>query len=452
MSITAAINSAVSGLRAQGAQLSAVSENLANSSTIAYKNREIDFNSLVVGNTTRNGFSGGGVIFRANQAMESQGLLETTDSGTDMGINGSGFFVVSDDIDNQPSGYTYSRNGNFKKDEDGFLVNSEGVYLMGQRTDDTGRVISLAQNDLSSVEPVNVGAVAGTAQATQNVRFDLNLPADDVIFNPLDTAAGGRHNTNVQIFDALGIGHDIPITWVKEGVNQWTATFEEPKQKDTNGLVDTLANPVSAGGTDFVEVGASGSNVLTINFNGDGTIASFVPADTTITIPTFAQGALAPQTINLDMGAIGSSNGVTQFSGSTATPKLETFFVDQDGVRFGQLSNVEINNEGLVEAIFENGVVLPIYQVPIATFQNPYGLSQVNGTIYDEADNAGVMILKQPGQGDAGEIVANSIEMSTTDTASEFNKMIISQQAYSANAQVVSTADELFDELIAAVR
>ena len=175
MSITAAINSAVSGLRAQGAQLSAVSENLANSSTIAYKNREIDFNSLVVGNTTRNGFSGGGVIFRANQAMESQGLLETTDSGTDMGINGRGFFVVSDDVNNQPSGYTYSRNGNFRKDEDGFLVNSEGVYLMGQRTDDTGSIISLAQNDLSSVEPVNVGAVAGTAQATSNIRFDLNL-------------------------------------------------------------------------------------------------------------------------------------------------------------------------------------------------------------------------------------------------------------------------------------
>ena len=97
-------------------------------------------------------------------------------------------------------------------------------------------------------------------------------------------------------------------------------------------------------------------------------------------------------------------------------------------------------------------MVLPIYQVPIATFQNPRGLTHVNGTIYDEAQTAGVLILKQPGQGDAGEIVANSLEMSTTDTAAEFNKMIISQQAYSANAQVVSTADELFDELLAAVR
>lgn len=444
MSITAAISSAVSGLRAQGAQLSAVSENLANSSTIAYKNREIDFNSLVVGNTTRSGFSGGGVIFRAHQELESQGLLETTDSGTDMGINGRGFFVVSDDINNQPSGYNFSRNGNFVKNEDGFLVNSEGMFLMAQRTDENGNVISLASNDLTSTEPVNVGAVAGTAQATENITFDLNVPADAPLFDALNPGDGGQYNSSVQIYDALGIGHDIALIWTKTAVNEWSVEFDSLTQVDTVPPLDSLNG-------DFIDVG-NGTNTMTVSFNGDGSLAAFNPATPQITIPTLVQGGLVPQVIDLDMGTIGQTDGVSQFAGTTAEPNLEIFFIDQDGVRFGQLSNVEINNEGLVEAIFENGVVLPIYQVPIATFQNPRGLTHVNGTIYDEAQTAGVLILKQPGQGDAGEIVANSLEMSTTDTAAEFNKMIISQQAYSANAQVVSTADELFDELLAAVR
>ncbi len=436
MSITTAISSAVSGLRAQGAQLAAVAENLANSSTIAFKNREIDFNSLVVGNTTRSGFSGGGVIFRAHQELESQGLLRTTDSATDISLNGRGFFVVSDDTNNQPSGFNFSRNGNFSKDQDGFLVNSEGMFLMGQRTDDTGAIISLASNDLTSVEPVNVGAVAGTAQETTIVRFDLNLPAD--------SATGSTFTNAFQIFDALGIAHQITTQWTKNGPNDWSAVFGTPVQ------VDTVPPVLSA---DYL---VGGFNVPTaqidITFNGDGSIATFNPNPPSITLDNFVAGALSPQPITLDLGTIGLTDGVSQFAGTTATPDIEIFFIDQDGVRFGQLSSVEINNEGLVEAIFENGVVLPIYRIPVATFQNPRGLTHINGTIYDEADAAGILVLKRPGQGDAGDIVANSLELSTTDTAEEFNKMIISQQAYAANAQVISTADELFDELLAAVR
>ncbi len=436
MSITAAIGSAVSGLRAYGAQLSAVSENLANSNTIAFKNREIDFNSLVVGNTTRSGFSGGGVIFRAHQEMESQGLLKTTDSSTDIAINGRGFLVVSDDVTNTPSAFNYSRNGNFTKDADGFLVNSEGMFLMGQRTDDTGAIISLASNDLTSTEAVNVGSVAGTAQATTELRFDLNLPANAGI--------GDNYNNSVQIFDALGVAHQITINWEKTATNTWRATFQQPTQ------VDTVPPVPSA---DYL-VGAlpSLTDVIDITFNGDGTIAGFVPAIPQFTLTNFVAGALAPQTVSLDLGTVGLTDGVTQFSGTTVIPDIEIFFIDQDGVRFGQLSSVEINGEGLVEAIFENGVILPIYRIPIATFQNPRGLTHINGTIYDESDDAGVLVLKRPGQGDAGDMIANALEMSTTDTAEEFNKMIISQQAYAANAQVVSTADELFDELLAAVR
>ncbi len=440
MTITTAMSTAVSGLRAQGAQLSAVSENLANSSTIAYKNREIDFNSLVVGNTTRSGFSGGGVIFRAHQEMEAQGLLQTTDSGTDIALNGRGFFTVTDDPQNQSPGYTFTRNGGFVRNEDGYLVNNEGMILLGQRTDDTGAIISLASNDLTSLEPININAIAGTADPTANIRYDLNLPADA----PISAGPADDFTNSVQIFDALGIAHDLQVTWSKTNTNEYTATFGQLTLAGTN-------TPSMPGVAPIIDVGGTGGNTLTIQFNGDGSINNF-SSPRNITIPGFTLGALAPQTIELDMGTPGLTDGVTQFAGSTVDPTIEIFFIDQDGTRYGQLSSIEINNEGLVEALFDNGVVLPIYRIPVAVFQNPRGLSNVNGTVYDEADTAGVVVLKQPGRGDAGEITANAIELSTTDTAEEFNKMIVAQQAYSANAQVVSTADELFDELLAAVR
>ena len=113
---------------------------------------------------------------------------------------------------------------------------------------------------------------------------------------------------------------------------------------------------------------------------------------------------------------------------------------------------MDVDGNGIVTAFFENGVRIPIYQVPIATFPNPNGLIQVNGSIYDENVNAGALNLRNPTEGQAGELISSAIELSLTDTSREFNKMIVSQQAYSSAAQVVSTADEMFDELIAAVR
>ena len=432
MSLTGALASAVSGLRAQSAQMAAVGENIANTSTIAYKTRNVDFRSLVVGNTTRSGLSSGGVVFSTYQKIGSQGLIQTTDSVTDIAINGNGFFVVSDDLNNQPSGYTYSRNGNFRTDDEGFLINTEGYYLLGQRTDDQGLVTALNSNDLNSVEPININAISGTAQATTEVRFDLNLPAD--------AAALDTYQNSIEVNDSLGVSHSITITWLKQAANQWRATFSQPIQPNSNPPVVTGAL-TTAGVDDFID----------ITFNGDGSINAFSMNPPQLNITGWTSGA-NNQTIDLDMGTVGLTDGITQFSANGATPDLEIFLIDQDGVRFGQLSGVDINNEGIVTAFFENGVRLPVFQVPIATFPNPNGLTPINGTIYDEAEEAGNLNLRRPNQGNAGGIVASAVELSTTDTSEEFNKMIVAQQAYSSAAQVVNTADELFDELIAAVR
>lgn len=432
MSLTSALNGAVSGLRAQSAAIAAVSENIANSSTTAYKTRGISFQSLVTGQQST--LASGGVVFDTYQNINQQGLISATDSGTDIAINGNGFFVVTDDILNQPSGYTYTRNGNFKTDSDGYLINTEGSYLLGQRTDSTGTVTATNSNDLNSLVPIDVNTISGTAQATSEVRFDLNLPAD--------AAINDTFSNSIEIFDSLGVSHTIALTWEKTLANNWTVTFGNPVQTST-GL---------ASGTLDTDSGTAGAqNSIDIVFNGDGSVASFTPATTEFTITGFTTGS-NNSTVSLDLGTAGDTDGLTQYSSNTTTPRIEIFLIDQNGVRFGQLSSIAIDDSGLVTAAFENGVRLPVFQVPIATFPNPNGLTHINGTIYDENEKAGNYNLRLPGQGNAGTIKASALEISATDTSQEFNKMIIAQQAYSSSAQIVSTADEMFQELIGAVR
>lgn len=434
MSLNGALNASVSGLRAQSAAIAAVSENIANASTTAYKTREMSFQSLVTGNQTKSGLSSGGVVFNSYQNIDNQGQIQAYDKSTYIAINGNGFFVVTDDVANQPSGYTYTRNGSFATDAAGFLVNSEGYYLLGQRTDELGNVISGSANDLNSLDPIDVNQISGTAQSTTEIRFDMNLPAD--------AAIADTFNNSIELFDALGVSHTVSITWLKNAANDWTATFSDPVLTSTGVVSGTID-------TDSGTAGIQTS--IDVTFNGDGSIASFNPAIPAFDITGFTTGANNSSVV-LDWGTVGQTNGLTQFSSNTTTPSLEIYLIDQDGVRFGQLSNISINETGLVTAAFENGVRLPVYQIPIATFPNPGGLNHVEGTVYDENEAAGNYNLRLPGQGNAGNIIASALEQSTTDTSEEFNKMIVAQQAYSSAAQVVSTVDEMFQDLISAVR
>lgn len=436
MSLSSALSASVSGLRAQGAAISAVSENIANSSTTAYKTRGISFQSLVTGSSTSSGFSAGGVVFQTFQNVSAQGLIQSIDSGTAMALNGKGFFIVSDDLNNQPSGYTYSRNGNFRPDSQGRLVSNEGYYLLGQLTDNSGTVLAPNATDLNSLVPVDISAISGSAQETTLVRLSLNLPADAPV--------GATYQTALEVFDALGVSHTIIVDWEKTGVNQWEATYGDPR------FTADLTGPAS--GTIDLDSTAPGiQNTIQVVFNGDGSLASLIPDAQNVNISGFASGSNDID-FRVSQGTVGLTDGLSQYSSSGATPFIDISLIDQNGVRFGGLSDIEITSEGLVIALFDNGLRRPIYQIPVATFFNPNGLTHVNGSIYDENQNAGNLIIRLPGQGDSGTIVAGALELSGTDTSEEFNKMIVAQQAYSSAAQVVSTVDDMFSELLAAVR
>jgi flagellar hook protein FlgE len=426
MSLYAALTSSVSALKAQSTQLAAVAQNIANASTTAYKTTEVSFQSLVTGNSDSSTNAAGSVVTSVSQNMDLQGEISTTDIDTNIAIDGSGFFVVSDGLDNTPSAYCYSRNGEFNTDADGYLINSEGYYLLGWQTDENGNVLATNSNDLNSLEVIDVSSITGSAEATSEVTFDLNLPADAV--------AGDAFVTSCEIYDSLGVSHTVEITWTKDAVaNTWVATLADPYLTNDSTVTSGTIAPAS----------------ITIAFDGNGKLSSYTT--NAITISSFTTGA-NDSAITLDFGTIGSGDGITQYASSSSDADLEITLIDSDGVRYGQLSGITISEEGLVTASFDNGLSQVIYQIAIATFSNAEGLTHVDGTVYDENEAAGNYNLQLPGDGNAGSIVSSAVELSTTDTSTEFNKMIIAQQAYSSAAQVISTVNEMYDTLIISVR
>lgn len=462
MSLGSALNASVSGLKAQSAAIAAVSENIANASTTAYKNREISFESLVTsgGRSSSLNQVGGGVLYSTSQSVSSQGLIENTGVSTNVAINGSGFFVVTDDVANQPSGYTYTRNGQFSTNEDGLLVNTEGMILLGQRTGADGTVTAANSSDLNSLEPIDLGTISGTAGATSQLEIGLNLPADADIWT---TPGVDEYVTAVEMFDDLGTSITVEMTIRKTGANTWVVEYGDPYVTSDDAqadIGDIDLDPTTAGIQRSIEVTFNGDgSINTVQsgnwaagvFTAEGASFSALPFDVAITGLGTTTGA-NDLTLEMDIGTSGLFDGFTQFASSSSTIDVEIDTITQDGVRFGRLSGVEIDDSGLVTALFDNGVRLPIYQIPIATFDNPEGLTNVRGTVYDENENAGSYTLSLPSQGAAGTIEATSIELSTVDTSDEFNKMIVAQQNYSSAAQVLSTVSDMFDTLIGSVR
>ena len=470
MSLGSALNGAVSGLKGQSAAIAAVSENIANASTTAYKKREVSFESLVTASGAASSINqvGGGVTYNSKQNISQQGLIQNTGKSTNIAINGQGFFVVTDDATNQPSGYTYTRNGDFSTDQNGQLSNNEGMILLGQRTDENGVVTAANSSDLNSLTPIDLDTISGTAGATSQVEVDMNLPAEANIWA---TPGVDEYITAIEVFDELGTSLTIEQTFRKTAANEWVVTFGDPYA--TN---DTATPPTSVGTIDLdpaTTTGGVDDRSMRVTFNGDGSIDQIAVGQFDTGTGTFtANGAGASDavpfnvgltglgastgandlTFQLDTGTHDLFDGFTQFSSSSNPPDIEIDTIEQDGVRFGQFAGVEIDNEGIVTALFDNGVRRPIYQIPIATFPNPEGLTNVRGTVYDENENAGAYNLRLPSEGSSGNIEATSLELSTVDTSEEFNKMIVAQQAYSSAAQVLSTVDDMFDTLIGAVR
>ena len=428
MSLFGSLNIGVAGLAANSAALSATSSNIANVNTVGYKEATTNFSTFL--NST--GLSGGasaGVTAVIGQDVTNQGLPITTSSPTDLSISGNGFFVVSPS--SASSVLEYTRAGSFTPDTDGNLVNAAGLYLRGWALDSQGKI----PTDTGNLSLINVSSVLGKAQATDHLGVQANLQASDAIVGPYtagDMAAGTvtpEFQRTINVYDSQGGSQPLTFSFVKTAANTW------------NYEVTYSGDPSNVSTTGSLYSG-------TMSFNSDSSLANadtaITPATGTIalTIPWSASTGLAPQTFSINLGSVGGTGGVTQYD-STSIMNASTV----NGSPFGSVTGVTVAKDGTVTAQFSNGLSQDVYKIPVATFSNPDGLAQVSGNAYVANKASGAANINVANSGSAGSIASQSLEGSTVDLATEFTNLITTQRAYSASARIITTADQMLQQL-----
>ncbi|MEX0759233.1 MAG: flagellar hook protein FlgE [Tistlia sp.] len=416
MSIYGAMFSGVSGLSAQSRALGMISDNISNVNTVGYKSTKAQFSTLVTQSINKQVYTPGGVRANPAQQLDKQGLLQASASGTDIAVSGNGFFVVNEAATpGLGDNFMFTRAGSFNRDASGNLRNTAGYYLQGWALDPNGDPIGNT-SVLSSLQTVNIGNLSGTARATSAAELGANLPST--------AAVGDDQDISIQVYDSLGNAHDVTLTFTKVADNDWTYTVADP----------ILAGTGATSGT--VTGGGAGS----ITFDGNGVPTAITQPPIAITWTTGGAGA---SNIAIDIGTVGEIGGLTQFAGQFSLGKI-----DQNGVRFGEYAGVVINEEGVVTALFDNGETKDIYKIPVAQFSNPNGLAARDGNAYLQTAESGDVTLGGANSGGAGKLASGALEASNVDLAEEFTDMIVTQRAYSASAKVITTADEMLDELI----
>lgn len=440
MSLYGAMSTAISALDANSAALSATSANIANVNTVGYKAGQANFSTLLAATLGTGDISSAGVTANMTQDVAKQGLLQTTSSPTDLAISGNGFFVVnsSPSAPNSVNSVFYTRAGSFTPDATGDLKNSAGYYLMGWALDSNGN-IPTNRNDMV---PVNVNALAGKANPTTTITYKANLQASTAITtgynastnNMASGAVTPDFQRTINVYDSQGGTQPLQMSFVKTGTNQWS--YEISYQGASGNI--TGSNPIYAG---------------TMTFNSDGTLANADTANSpasgsiSLSMPWSASSGLAAQTIKIDMGTIGASDGMTQFDNASSQGPTSV-----NGALFGSLSGVTVDDNGYVTAQFTNGLTQNIYKVPIATFSNPDGLAATSGNAYITSNESGTPSIAEAKTGGAGKIKSKSLESSTVDLASEFTNLITTQRAYAASSKIVTTASTMLDQLLQVVR
>ena len=433
MSLYSALYAGVSGLSAQSAAIATVADNITNINTVGYKNESAEFRTLVSGGHVGGTYSAGGVSAAPQAMISKQGVLQASSSKTDVGINGAGFFVTRDGT-GVTDAISYTRSGSFKADNQGFLSNAAGYYLQGWRLDAVGKYVN--NGSLSALEPVKVSELTGTATPTTKVEVRANLQSTTAPLATLyvvgDMASGTTppiFSRPVKIFDAQGGAHDVTIGYLKTAPNSWVSEIYAVPATDVTAAGGLLASGV-------------------VKFNPDGSLdktGSTAGLFGTMT-PGWTNGAGAVP-VQLNFGSDGGLDGLTQFGGGSALISSNV-----DGGPLGNVASVEISEAGVVSAVFDDGTTRAVFQLPLATFQNPDGLARLPGNNYGVSDASGNVAINSPGALGAGNIAASTLEASTVDLAQEFTNMIRFQRAYSASSKIITTVDEMLQEVSALKR
>jgi flagellar hook protein FlgE len=428
MSLYGALLTGVSALDANSRALAITSSNIANLNTVGYKTSTADFSTFLAGNGFGGEIAPSSVQVTSAQQLSKQGLLNSTGNSTDLALSGNGFFIVTDTPTLQNQADLYTRAGSFTPDASGRLRNSAGFYLKAWQLTPQGTM----PTNRSTLVPINLSSLNGTAQPTANITLKANLQASTVAVpgyvagQMTSGVVTPAFEQSINVFDSQGASRPMKLSFVKTGPDAWS--YEVAYQGPVADIGGAGNNPVATGN---------------LTFNADGTLATPLTGLKNFTVPWAVTTGLLPQPLTINFGTPGISSGVSQFDASSQLTSANI-----DGAPFGSLSSVSVDDQGFVTALFDNGIEKRVYKIPVATFANPDALAATTGNAYLVTDNSGTPTITEAKTGGAGSIVANSLESSTSDLAKEFASLITTQRAYSAATRIVTTADQMLQELM----
>ena len=413
--------SAISGLRNHQTMMDVVGNNISNVNTSGFKSSSTVFEDVLsqtirgagqatatIGGTNPNVIGLGSKIAAITTSF-AQGSLQRTGRSTDFAIQGDGFFVAD-----SAAGRRYTRAGSFAVDALGRITTNDGSFIQGWQADTTGAVSTTAP--ITGIT-IPVGDLVPPVRTT-TVQAGGNLPADAAIGTVLTNAA--------DVYDGQGNPTSLRLEYTKIAANSWKV---EARYIDSSNNLQPP--PPGAGqaitGTPLV---FDGAGELTSGFNA--------------TIPAAFLPGFPTQAITLNFGAAGVGGRINQF-GQIASVAI----VQQDGSGAGSLQSFTVSQEGLIVGTYTNGRTRSIGQMALATFSNPGGLESVGGTSYTESVNSGLPQIGTAGGGAGrGLITAGTLEMSNVDLSQEFTNLIIAQRGFQANSRVITTSDELLQEVV----
>jgi len=397
--------SGISGLKANTSAMAVIGDNIANVDTNGFKSSKVSFANIFSSSLTRTGLEiGRGVSLNGVSAKWESGVLESTSNATDLSINGTGLFIVND-----PSTLNsyYTRAGQFEWNNEGSLVTPDGFVVQGYSIAPDGTVGPIGDIELPN----------GTSapSATTNISFGMNLNGD--------AADADTFTSSITTYDSLGSEVILDVVF----------TYDEP-----NAEWDWVVNP---------SVGSSSSSG-SITFDTDGVLTSPVTNPTIVVDDgaggNFPNGA-APLSITWTMvDAAGVSDGSITGYSSASTKTAQS----QDGYPSGNLQSVSVDENGYFTGIYSSGSMIPFAQVALADFPSYSGLSKMGSNLYAASLSSGQALVSVPNSASLGSIAPTSLEMSNVDLAGEFVEMITTQRAYQANSKVITTSDEILQELL----
>jgi len=427
MSILRSLQTGVSGLRSNSDALGVAGDNIANVNTVGFKRSRGVFED-VLGRSVASfeavkGAGAGSRLAHVEQVW-TQGALVTTDSATDLAIQGDGFFIVQGNNQGAENRY-YTRAGQFHVDNAGRLVNADNLRLQGYTAEPNG-TMGATIGDLV----VDAGTIpaSATTSVTIAANLDSNTPINAVAFDPLNPNSTSDFSNTVNVYDSLGNSHEITMYYHKNASNSW----------DWHAMIDSAE--LTVGGTGPTEIANGG-----VTFTTDGKLDTETNSATSWDFLDATQA----QAINFDFGTSITTDGGLGVDGSTGyASKSTTVGLKQDGFAAGSVATISVSNDGTIMGSFSNGQQRALGQIVTADFANVNGLERTGNGLWISGQTSGEALIGPADGGGRGAIISGTLEQANVDLGTEFVNLIAYQRGFQANSRVITTADEMYGELV----